>query len=106
MSKIVEINDEIKFDDGTVISYDHDRDCCEYNYADFKQLDDIGRNTDFDTSNLIFEEFDYGFRFGNEGKMFYIPCYSIQNGYYSRCVDILLNYERVLRAEGEWESGF
>lgn len=105
MAKIIEISEEfIKFNDGTVISYDHVRDCCECNYADFIQLDDVARSTDFDTSNLIFEECDYGFRFGNIGKMFFVPCYSNQNGYYSTDVDIYLNDFKVLNVDGEWHD--
>lgn len=40
--------------------------------------------------HLKFEEVDgYGFRFGNGGdEMFFIPCYNVQNGYYSSDVDI------------------
>jgi hypothetical protein len=102
MAKIIEIDEFIKFEDGTVISYYHVRDCCECNYADFLQLDDVAKNTDFDTSNLIFEKCDCGFRFGNAGKMFFVPCYSEQNGYYSSDVDIYLNDFKVLNVDGEW----
>ena len=98
MAKIKEITDEmILFEDGSKITYDHDQDCCERNYADFEQLDDIARMTDFDTNNLVFESTeDSGFRFGNEGKMFFVPCYSEQNGYYTTHIDIYLNNKQVL----------
>lgn len=103
MAKIIKINaDGILFDDGSEISADHYQDCCEANYADFEQLDDIGRNTDFDTSKMIFESVDgEGFRFGNVGKMFFIPCYSEQNGYYSSDIDIYYNDTRVLNFDCE-----
>ncbi len=40
MMKIAKYTDDcIEFDDGTTISYDHHRDCCEWNYADFSVLD-------------------------------------------------------------------
>lgn len=29
----------IEFDNGKDISFEHDQDCCENNYADFEQLD-------------------------------------------------------------------
>jgi hypothetical protein len=98
MAKIKSVTGEtILFDDGSTITYDHERDCCEDNYADFTQLDDICKNTDFDTKNMIFESVeDSGFRFGNENKMFFVPCYSNQNGYYSSDIDIYYNGKRVL----------
>lgn len=87
----------ILFDNGYEITYAHEQDCCESNYADFEQLDDIARDTIFD-ENLTFEEVKgNGFRFGNNnGKMFFVPCYSDQNGYYSSEVEIFLNGKSVL----------
>lgn len=94
MARIVELNENlIRFDDGTAITAFHAQDCCEHNYADCEQLDDIARNTDFDTSKLEIDILqDQGFRFGNKpGKMFFVPCYSVQNGYYSTNLDIFVN---------------
>ena len=88
--KVVKIDEEkIVFDNDTYITFNHHPDCCEYNYADFMQLKDTGiENETFDT-NLIFEKVDgSGFRFGNVGKMYFVPCYSEQNGYYSTDIDI------------------
>ena len=83
--------DSILFDTGDEITCYHEQNCCENNYADFMQLDDIARNTEF-KKPLTFEFVDgSGFRFGNENKMFFIPCYSEQNGYYSSAIDILFN---------------
>ena len=98
MSIITLVNDEeILFSDGSKITFEHIKDCCEYNIADFSQLDDIARSTEFDTSNMIFEAVpDSGFRFGNPNKMFFVPCYSYQNGYYSDEIDILFNGNYVL----------
>lgn len=95
--KIKEVTSEyIKFDNGNEITFDHCQDCCEWNYADFEQLDDIARATDFDP-NLKFEIVENsGFRFGNEGKMFFVPCYSEQNGYYSNDVEIYYNNRKRL----------
>lgn len=93
--------DGIFFDNGDKIEDYHVADCCENNYADFEQLDDIGRNTTFE-SPLTFEAVEgSGFRFGNPGKMFFIPCYSEQNGYYSSDIDILYNNKKVLNFECE-----
>ena len=94
MAKIIELRDNwLKFDDGTIIECDHDQDCCEYNYADFSQLDDIARNYDYKTAKLTFETVDgSGFRFGDHPyRMFFVPCYSEQNGYYTDELDIYLN---------------
>ena len=79
----------ILFDNGNVITFDHDQDCCEHNYADFSQLEDtVAMDTEFD-ENLMFEAFgEKGFRFGNPGKMFFVPCYSKQNVYYSTDIEI------------------
>ena len=91
--KIREIQDEqIIFDNGETIGFQHYADCCEWNYADFNQLDDIARNATF-TSPLAFEMVEEsGFRFGNQpNRMFFVPCYSEHNGYYSSELTILYN---------------
>lgn len=96
MAKIKKIDDNyLEFDDGAVITCDHDQDCCEYNYAAFDAIDDICKKTDFDTKSLCFEAVeDCGFRFGNmPNKMFFVPCYSSQNGYYSDELDVYYNGE-------------
>ena len=92
----------ILFDNGNSITFDHYQDCCECNYADFTQIDPDAFNYDFD-EDLVFEDAkECGFRFGNKnGYMFFIPCYSEQNGYYSSDVDIYYNDELVLQAYGE-----
>lgn len=88
--KIIKIDDEkIVFDNGSFITFSHDQDCCEYNYADFMQLRDTDIENETFNTNLIFEKVDgSGFRFGNLGKMYFVPCYSEQNGYYSTDIDI------------------
>lgn len=87
----------IRFSNGKSITFDHLQDCCEYNYADFKQVDDIAYEYEF-TEPLIFETVeDYGFRFGNKGKMVSVPCYSEQNGFYDSTVDIYYEGRIVLR---------
>ena len=87
--KIKRIDEEvIEFDNGNYITYDHPQDCCEWNYADFSQLDDIARDYDFE-ENLRFEPLEEkGFRFGDSRQMFFVPCYSEQNGYYTGELDI------------------
>lgn len=90
-------NSMILFDNGTAITYEHDKDCCEYNYADFEQLEEASHDFNF-SEDLIFESVEnYGFRFGSIGTpMFFVPCYSEQNGYYSTDIDILFDGKQVL----------
>lgn len=101
--KIVRVNSNaIEFDNGNMITFDHYQDCCESNYADFKQLEERARDIKF-VKHLKFEEVDgYGFRFGNGGnKMFFIPCYSEQIGFYLSDVDIYYDGRYVLNVEAE-----
>ena len=93
--------DGIYFDGGHRIEFDHDQDCCEQNYADFEQVDDIARAATF-THPLQFEAVDgFGFRFGNENNMHFVPCYSCQNGYYSSDIKIYYDGEEVLSINAE-----
>lgn len=95
--KIKEVRMEsILFDDDSILEYDHLQDCCERNFADFEQVDDLALEQTF-TLPLDFEYTSNGFMFGNKpNKMFFIPCYSEQNGYYSPTVDIYFHGEKVL----------
>ena len=94
----------VTFDNGYEITFDHVpySDCCEYNYAAFKQIEERALEIEFD-EKLIFEAVEgCGFRFGSEGtEMFFIPCSSDQNGYYSSDIDILYNNKKVLNFECE-----
>ena len=98
--KITNITEyELVFDNGSTITYDHPQDCCEWNHADFAQLDDIARDYDFQEP-LKFEAVELaGFRFGDARQMFFVPCYSEQNGYYTSELDIYLNGKEVLHIE-------
>lgn len=111
---ISKVTDEvIEFDNGNKITYDHDADCCEDNYADFSILNEnhVNYNVDFDTE-LTFDFIDgMGFRFGSKDKWgdfrwIFIPCYSEQNGYYTDEIDIYYNGERVLTGACEEHTGF
>lgn len=95
--KVVRAEEEyLEFSDGSTITSHHDPDCCEYNYADFTQIDDLAREWEFEHP-ILFEESEYGFRFGNKDKMVFVPCYSIQNGYYSYSVSIYYNGNPVFK---------
>ncbi len=97
--------DWIEFDNGDTITFDHDQNCCEHNFADFSQLEDIATEVEFD-SGLIFEAVENsGFRFGSKNTpMFFIPCYSSQNGYYTTEIDIYYNNKIVLSFNAELEE--
>lgn len=100
--KILIINNgEVIFDNGSSITFDHKRDCCENNYADFEQIEDFAREYEFD-QDLRFEKVDnYGFRFGDRGMMFFVPCYSEQNGYYASDLDIIYKGKVVFNLDCE-----
>lgn len=96
--KIIEITeDHILFEGGHEITYHHDPDCCEDNYAAFKEIDDLAKCYDF-THPVQFKRYEgAGFMFGNgDDNMFFCPCYSWQNGYYSSNVDIYYDGELVI----------
>ena len=106
IKKITE--DKIEFDNGSKITFDHRQNCCEYNYADFLYLKDESGVFDYDFDEIL--DFDKvlssecGFRFGNRNKrMFFVPCYSEQNGYYSFDLDIYYNGKLVLTTECDIE---
>lgn len=100
--KIKEVTDNhILFDNGTEITYDHEQDCCEGNYADFTQLDSVARDYEYNET-LIFKAIDKaGFMFGDNGRLFFVPCYSEQSGYYTDEIDIFVNGEMVLSFDCE-----
>ena len=97
--KIEKVTDTmIKFDDGSIITYYHSPDCCEWNYADFSVLNPNVINYDYDfPKDLQFKaEEGMGFKFGCENHWIFIPCYSEQNGYYSSDIDIFFRGENVI----------
>jgi len=101
--RISKVTDKaIIFDNGNTITFSHDRDCCEWNYADFSILNPnvINYNYDFN-EDLDFEEKEEGFVFGSNGHWIFIPCYSEQNGYYSNDVDIEYNGKDVLNVSAK-----
>jgi hypothetical protein len=89
--KIIEITEEgIKFNNGIEVKHYHEQDCCEEVYADWKQLED---------TNIMEREFDdvniekvkgSGFRING----YFVPCYNVQNGYYSSALELHIVYNR------------
>lgn len=99
--RIKEVTDEyILFDNYSRIWFDHKRECCEDNFADFEQLETGAFDEDF-SEDLIFEENEYGFRFGSKSTpMYFVPCYSDQSGYYTDEIDIYYNRDIVIKGLG------
>ncbi len=82
-------NGHLVFDNGYILDYWYDRECCEDNYPDFSNIADEVGDYDFDEKQLRLERVeDYGFRFGDSRRMFFVPCYSDQNGYYSSDITV------------------
>lgn len=100
--RIAEISDEaIRFDGNHSITFYNGHDLCYYNFADFEQVDDIARAATF-THPLQFEAVDgFGFRFGNENNMHFVPCYSYQSGYYTSDISIFYDGKEVLSFDAE-----
>ncbi len=94
--------DYIEFDTGDKITFDHEPDCCEINFADFMSIDDLAMCWEFEKP-LKFEAIERaGFRFGNPGRMVFVPCYSYQNGYYTEEIDIYFNGELQKLFDAAW----
>lgn len=89
---------EIIFDNGNMITFDHEQDCCEHNFADFSVLNENNVYYNHEFSEALSFEYigEEGFRFGSDGIWIFIPCYSCQNGYYSTEIDIYYCSDKVL----------
>lgn len=103
--KIVQITDErIIFDNGYILKYYHEQDCCEHVYADFKILNTYNLSTktgkEINIKEINFEEDiqhliegikDTGFNMISKiGEKFFVPCYNEQNGYYGSDLELIL----------------
>ncbi len=100
--KIKEVTKEhILFDNDSEITFEDSPDR-SHNFADFGQIEAIAMNVDF-PEELRFEKVrDTGFRFGFDGYMCFVPCYSEQNGYYTTDINIFFNGRQVLTAKGAY----
>lgn len=93
----------LEFDNGKRLECVHDPDCCGDNYADFPDMQVMGvqagnsvRAEDLtffdDILNSIIPIKDLGFYLvTTNGLCILVPCYSVQNGYYSS--DLTLKYD-------------
>lgn len=102
------IDEAIYFDNGNSITYDHEQDCCENNYADFLTAvtpENIYYNHDFDEELKFYKVDGAGFVFGDKEAKIFVPCYSDQNGFYSSDIDIIY-YKKVLNLEAEFVDDY
>lgn len=95
---------EIRFSDGSKITHSHSRDCCETNYPDFSVLEVFYHGEEF-RDYYIEPVKDAGFNLcmtqGAIGsyrapEKIFIPCYSIQNGFYSTNLNIEIVDKKVV----------
>lgn len=125
--------DKVLFEDGTTITYEHDADCCEWNWADFSVLDVFYHGEEFDGVKIeTVDEMGFklmllkkhrctwGWHKGTPSHYWslvqtvVIPCYSDQNGYYSTNLRIVVtdpdgtkmkyDLECLLREDGTQEQ--
>lgn len=83
--KVKEIDGNIFFTNGVNIHDEHDQDWCESVYCDFGQVEELFKTTEFKT--LIIEGVE---GCGIKVNGFFIPCYDIQNGYYSSNLSLII----------------
>lgn len=94
--KIVSITSEgLRFNNGFSLKDYHYQDCCEQVYADWESLKDQSLIFKVKFDNSIIEKCkvvpDSGINiYSTCGKRFFIPCYNIQNGWYSNDLSIKL----------------
>lgn len=103
--------DCITFDNKKEMTFHHEQDCCEHNYADFPILKTYNLSVktgkqiniyDIDFPDTLAELFGGGVKDGGfnikskKGDLFFIPCYSDQNGYYTT--------ELFITLKNDWEE--
>lgn len=93
--KVVKVNSEsIEFDNGLVMSSNHEQDCCENHYLSFADLtlDDFnGLEFDLSGDNFFERIEDYGIALNPiKGFPVRIAGYGYNNGYYSSHLDLVL----------------
>ena len=84
--KVTKINLEgVMFDNGTQVTHKHDQQCCENVYADWEQL----RDTDIKDKDFKKIEIEKVKGSGIRLNGYFVPCYDLQNGYYSSNLEIV-----------------
>ena len=88
--------EKIKLSDGSTITSDHDKDCCEYHWLDFaetlKDGDALGMTLDLD-GTWFREVPGYGIELipaAPDRHPIRVPGYGSNNGYYGSNIDLVL----------------
>ena len=94
--KVVKIDQEsIEFDNGAILTSDHQSDCCESHYLSMEHLtmDDFnGLLFDLSNDNFFERVPDYGIKLiPINGHPVSIPGYGYNNGYYSDQLDLVIS---------------
>ena len=95
-TKLTKISDEgINFEN-THISHEHIQDCCEEVYADWNSLKDqpimmLEKIIQVDfvmvkNSGIVLDLFNQDY----QKYSFFVPCYNVQNGYYSNDLKLII----------------
>lgn len=104
MTKVIKIEkDNIYFEDGSILTHQHDSDCCESHYLDLSniELSDFD-DLEFDLSdeNFFNRITDYGIELVPvKGHSVKIPGYGYNNGYYSSNLNLELTLPDGIRKE-------
>jgi len=87
-------NDEIILKNAIKIYSHHEQDCCEHVYANINYIkDEINYIKPFNCMIIeIVEGSGIRLKFGNNHALF-VPCYDIQNGYYSSNLELIVEYK-------------
>ncbi len=93
--KVVRVGDEeIEFDNGSILQSNHDGDCCEHHWLEFKsvELDDFnGLEFDLTVDSFFTRIEGFGIALNPiNGHPVRIPGYGANNGYYSDHIDLLV----------------
>lgn len=114
MRVITSEDNELKFDNGLLVTGTHDQSCCENNYLDFEQLpvgtelEDMGAVEFIKAVTLK----DDGFIIKDiQGTPKWVQARSRQNGYYSHSVDMRVSDESITLVpkkpgQDEWQELF
>lgn len=103
-AKVIEIsNDTIYFDNGTILTSNHDQDCCESHELDMEHLtlkDFEGLEFDLNNDNFFRRIEDYGIELVPvKGWPVKIPGYGSNNGYYSTELTLVVTNNKDFRKE-------
>ena len=96
LAKVVEVtSDNIIFDNGSILSSEHQQDCCEHHYLDFTyvELSDFdGLEFDLSSDKFFNRIPEYGIELVPvSGWGVRIPGYGSNNGYYSSDLTLVLS---------------